>query len=252
MRLSEFTTVELQRVARSVLRRYLDVRAGFLPPAALRQVLSPAAAADLQRLEDLPSLRAVRQSDVGPAVALRLAPKRAYAIAALAGAGGPPVVLSVELAVQGQRLAASRVGESAIRTVSQDQPLGQAPRAFNQPWTSRNQPWVGVDQPRVGPGQPVPQPPAHLRILLGDLPSDPQALGHWVRAAAVIDTYRERYGIDEAGAPFGPEPTDREQQRERDRALDYGLQLARHIEVIEPRQIRGVGREQAPSLDLGF
>ncbi|CAN5320943.1 hypothetical protein BH20ACT8_BH20ACT8_02150 [soil metagenome] len=121
--------------------------------------------------------------------------------------------IASSVAVQGQRLAAVRVGEAESRAPSR-QELPEAPR--------------------IGPGQPVPEPPAHLAGLLGDLPSDPRALGSWAAAAAAIDTYRERYGIDDASSAFGPIPSNPEQRDERERALAYVRQLARDTDAIEP------------------
>ena len=47
MRLVDFTTVELQRVARAVLRCYVEVQTGVAPAAALARFFAPAAAAGL-------------------------------------------------------------------------------------------------------------------------------------------------------------------------------------------------------------
>jgi hypothetical protein len=86
--------------------------------------------------------------------------------------------------------------------------------------------------------------------LLGDVPSDLRALDHWVIAGAIIDTYRERYGIDDASSAFGPMPSDPEQREERERALAYVRQLARDIEAIEPQQERALGRDRPAGPDL--
>lgn len=139
-------------------------------------------------------------------------------------------MLSVELEVQGQRLAAVRVGEAESRAPSREE-LSEAPR--------------------IGPGQPVPEPPAHLEGLLGDLPSDPRALGSWVAAAAAIDTYRERYSIDDATCAFGPIPSNPEQREERERALAYVRQLARDVEAIEPQHERALARDRPTGPELG-
>ncbi len=154
MRLSDFTTVELQRVARALLRSYLDVRTGAAPAAALARFLSPVAAIGLQRLmTDHRGSPSARHGDLGQVTVLRLSPDRAYAIAALARPGeGAREVLSVELKVQGERVAAVRVGEAESRA-RERQDLREIQL--------------------VGPGQPVPEPPAHLVGLLGGVPSDP-------------------------------------------------------------------------------
>ena len=47
MRLVDFTTAELQRVARAVLRCYVEVQSGVAPAAALARFFAPAAAAGL-------------------------------------------------------------------------------------------------------------------------------------------------------------------------------------------------------------
>jgi hypothetical protein len=233
MRLSDFTTVELQRVARALLRSYLDVRTGAAPAAALARFLSPVAAIGLQRLvTDHRGSRSVRHGDLGQVTVLRLSPDRAYAIAALARPGeGAREVLSVELKVQGERVAAVRVGEAESRA-RERQDLREIQL--------------------VGPGQPVPEPPAHLVGLLGGVPSDPHALERWASAAAVIDTYRERYGIDDAGSAFGSIPNDPEQRQERGRALGYVGRLAREVEAIEPKHERAVDQDRQEGPELGL
>lgn len=232
MRLSDFTTVELQRVARVLLRRYLDVQTGATSVAALAQFLSPVAAAGLQRLvTDNRARRTVRHGDIGPVTLLRLGPDRAYAAAALARPGrAAAAVLSVELEIHGQRLATVRIGETESRAPSRQ----KTAEIF-----------------RVGPGQPVPEPPAYLAGLLGGLPGDPRALAQWTSAAAVIDTYRERYGVDDATSAFGPAPSEPEQREERERALAYVRRLARQVEAIEPQEERALGRDRPAGPELG-
>jgi hypothetical protein len=231
MRLRDFTTVELQRIARILLRRYVEVQTGAAPAVALARFLAPVVAADLQRLSADDRARGrVRHSDLGPVSVLRLGADRGYATAALVRPGEEaPAILSVEFEVRGQRLAAVRVGEAESRPSRQELP----------------------EVPRAGPGQPVPEPPAHLAGLLGDLPGKPHALGSWVAAAAAIDTYRERYGIDDVTSAFGLMPSDPEQREERERALAYVRQLAREVEAIEPQQERGLGRDRPASPELG-
>ena len=231
MRLSDFTTVELQRVAQALLRRYVDVRVGAASAAALEPFLHPFAATALQRLSaGGPPVREVGYGDVGPVNVVRLGPDRAYAVAPLAPPGGAaPVVLAVELEVQGPRLAAIRVGEVGSRDLDRR-----------------------VDEvPLVGPGQPVPVAPAHLAGLLGDVPQEPQALERWVHGAAVIDTYRERYGIDDATSAFGPAPEDPDQRQERDRALAYVRELAREVEATEPQHGRSLDPDGSAGRELG-
>lgn len=232
MRLSDFTTVELQRVARTVLRRYLELQGGSGPAVGLARFLAPVAAASLQGLlTNNRARRMVRHGDLGPITVVRLASDRAYATAALPSPGqGGPAVLSVELEVRDQRLAAVRVGEVASRA-----PSGQ--ELAEIPW--------------VGPAQPVPNPPAHLAGLLGGVPTDPRALDRWVTAAAVIDTYRERYGIDDASSAFGSPPANREQRDERKRALAYVREVAKDVETIQPQSERVPGRDRPAGPELG-
>ena len=227
MRLTELTTVELQRLAHHVLRRYLDVTSGAAPPGALAPYLAPAAAAELHRLSDNPPSSAVRHADLGPVTVLRLGPNRAYAATPVAR-GASAEVVSIELEAHGQRIVAVRIGEAATRWQRLQRPV-----------------------PAVGPGQPPPAVPAHLAGLLGDVPSDAAALLRWVAAAAVIDTYRERYGINDVGSSFGPTPTDPEQAQERARALTHVRELAAGIEAIDPQQERGIGREPTAGPELG-
>ncbi len=232
MRLSDLTTVELQRVARAVLRRYLEVQAGAAPAVALTRFLAPVAAAGLQRLMTGNRPRHLaRHADLGPVTVLRLGPDRAYATAALGRSGeGAPTVLSVEFQMQGQRLAAVRVGE------------------VERPERDRR---ARLEAPPIGPGQPIPESPVHSTRLLGDVPSELHALERWVTAVAVIDTYRERYSIDDANSALGPTPHDREQREERERALAYVRQLASEIEALERQQGRALGRDQPPGPELG-
>lgn len=233
MRLSDFTTVELQRVARAVLRRYLEVQAGAAPAVALARFLAPVAGAGLQRLvTDSHPRRLARHADLGPVTLLRLGPDRAYGTAALARPGqeGAPAVLSVELEMQGQRLVAVRVGEVERPELERRERLEVVP---------------------VGRGQSVAEPPTHLAGLLGGIPANPEALARWVSAAAVIDTYRERYGVDDLSSGFGPIPPDPEQLGERERALAYVRQFASEIEAIEPQQGRALGRDQPAGPELG-
>ncbi len=231
MRLSDFTTVELQRVARAILRRYLGLEGGSGPAVGLAPFLAPVAVASLQGLPTNRARRTLGHADLGPVAVLRLGPDRAYATATLTSPGGStPAVLSVELEVRDQRLAAVRVGEAASRAPSR-QELPEIP-------------WVG-------PGQPVPNPPAHLAGLLGGVPSDPRALDRWVSAAAVIDTYRERYGIDDASSAFGSTPANREQRDERERALAYVREVAKDVETIQPQSERVPGRDRPAGPELG-
>ncbi len=232
MRLSDFTTVELQRIARVLLRRYVEVQTGAAPAADLARFLAPVVDADLERLsgEDR-ARRDVRHGNIGPVSVLRLGEDRAYAAAALVGPGQEaPAVLSVELEMVGQRLAVVRIGEAESRAASH--------RDL-------------AETSRIGPGQPVPEPPAHLLVLLGDVPGDPGVLNRWATAAAVIDTYRERYGIDDARSAFGPMPSDAEQREERERALAFVRQVAKEVEAVEPQQQRGLGRDRPAGPELG-
>ncbi len=229
--MSDFTTVELQRVVRAVLRRYLELE-GPGPAVGLARFLVPVAATSLQELlTDSRARRTLRHADLGPVAVLRLGPDRAYATAALTSPGeGAPSVLSVELEVRDQRLAAVRVGEAASRAPSRQE--------FTEiPW--------------VGPGQPVPDAPAHLAGLLGGVPTDPRALDRWVSAAAVIDTYRERYGIDDVGSALGSTPADREHRDERGRALAYVREVAKDVEAIQPQSERALGRDRPAGPELG-
>jgi len=231
MRLSDFTTVELQRVARAILRRYLELEGGSGPAVGLVPFLAPVAVVSLQGLLTNRARRTLRHADLGPVAVLRLGPDRAYATAALTSPGeGAPSVLSVELEVRDQRLAAVRVGEAASRAPSRQE--------FAEiPW--------------VGPGQPIPDAPAQLAGLLGGVPTDPPALDRWVTAAAVIDTYRERYGIDDASSAFGSTPVNREQRDERERALAYVREVAKDVETIQPQSERVPGRDRPAGPELG-
>ncbi len=230
MRLSGFTTVELQRVARVLLRRYLEVQTGAAPAADLGRLLAPVAAAGLHGLLTSQRGRPLRHADLGPITVLRLGPDRAYAMAAMAARGqGRPAVLSVELEVQVQRLVAVRVGETESRAAAQQR----------------------HELSRIGPGQPLPDPPAHMAGLLGDVPSDPRPLDRWVTAAAVIDTYRERYRVDDVTSAFGPVPDDAEQRQERERALAFVRELANEIEAVRPEHERTMGRDRPAGPELG-
>jgi hypothetical protein len=57
-------------------------------------------------------------------------------------------------------------------------------------------------------------PPRYLVAELGGLPASPSARAVWQTAAARIERYRSRYGIDDPKLPLGPEPQEREQRAE--------------------------------------
>lgn len=229
MRISDFTTVELQRVARGVLRCYLEVQAGTRPAAALVPLLTPSAASDLPRLKagNRPRV-SLSHRDLGPVTVLRFGPDRAYAVAAVAPSGErPSTVLSVELVAQGKRVAAPRVGEVESQP-SQDRP---------------------GETPSVGPSQPVPSPPVYMTGLLGHVPHDPHDMHRWAKAAVVIDTYRERYSIEDATSAFGPAPQDAEQRIERERALAYVRDIERQLGPKQPgERSLDQGRVEGPEL----
>jgi hypothetical protein len=65
---------------------------------------------------------------------------------------------------------------------------------------------------RVGPLEDG--PPRYLVAELGGLPASPSARAVWQTAAARIERYRSRYGIDDPKLPLGPEPQEREQRAE--------------------------------------
>ncbi len=235
MTLSDLTTAELQRAARAVMRTYLDVESGRVAASSLRRFLASDAtrhvAAQPARLTVNPG--PLRHDALGPVSLLRLSSDRAYACAA-APLGGTEAwaVVSVELAAEGDRLTAVGVGRVSERSARQDV-------------TDR-------EAPAVGDGQALPDPPPHLGRVLGAIPKDASARVRWLTAAAVIDTYRERYQIDDAHIAFGSQPAEGEQRTERERAVAYTRELVQQIDRAEhDRSIAGVGRDRPPGPELG-
>ena len=230
MTLDHLTRDELARAARAVIRRYLDVETGHRPPEELGQLLSPAAAADLRTHQAPPGSvgRPPRAADLGPASVLRLDSARAYVCAAARVPGTAEwTTIAVELTADQERLRVDRVGRVAAdisREATAEPPA------------------------RVGNGQPPPQTPRHLAGLLGDLPISGEAQARWLTAAAVIDTYRERYDIHDDRSALGAEPRHPEQAAERQRAVDYIRALVREIDRDAPDRTRS--REE-PGRDLG-
>ncbi len=231
MPVSTLTTAELQRTARAVMRAYLDREANRA--ADLDRYLISDAVATLEKSPPHQGTGiGVAHADVGPVSLLRLGPDRAYACAAVPGADPTAwAVLSVELVAQGDRLLAGRVGRVA------------APGHGREP---------GHEAPPVGDEQPLPEPPAHLRGLLGALPENAEARIRCMTAAAVVDTYRERYDVHDPTAALGAQPVDGEQLAERERALAYTRALVAEIDSIEPdRPSRDLGLQRPPGPDLG-
>ena len=234
MPLTDLTTVELERIARHMLRRYLDVRAGVLPPRALAPALGPVtgSATSLDVLTGAGGEAAVGHAHLGPVTVLRLGPSHAYAAAAVTRTARRVDVVSVELEGQGERVMAVRIGEAEVLRPDVTRGTGARP-----------------DAARVGPGQPVPAAPPHLVGLLGKVPADPDRLERWASAAAVIDVYRETYAVDDPRSAFGAAPTNSEQAQARDRAVQYVRAIAAGL-AIEPEQQHGVSRDPADR-DLG-
>jgi hypothetical protein len=89
MPVSEFTTAELQRTARAVMRAYLDREAGRETAAGLARFLTAGAEATLEnRPPRQEPAGSIGHAGVGPVSLLRLGPDRAYACAAVPGARG--------------------------------------------------------------------------------------------------------------------------------------------------------------------
>lgn len=80
---------------------------------------------------------------------------------------------------------------------------------------------LGVAEPRRAPASCVPAP--HLFSALGPRPAAAEGQPVWQRAAAAIDHYRGRWGIDGDRRPLGAD-------REHLAGLPY-LRLAEHLEV---------------------
>ena len=219
MPLSAMSTVDLQRVAVVVMRRYLDAEARPDAAAALDAVLVPG------ELEpELPGdadPRSIRHSRIGPVVVTRLGPHHVYATAP-AGTG---MVLEAELVEVAGRVHVRNVGPLQ----AQD-----------------------VERQRRGAllGPPV---PAHLSEVLHDAPRAERQRERWLTAAAVIDTYRERQGIDDAVASLGELPARPYAREQRQRALRHLLAVATELQRDEPgrRRTRDLRRDRSgPELGL--
>lgn len=232
MTLEEYGTVALQRVAAAVMRAYLDYDAG-LGSEPLRRFLTSEAEASLD--ERQPPVRpepSAWHASVGPYAVLRLDGDRTYVCAGVLQPGGVSTVLAVELVERDGALRAARIGRAAEAATS-DASLPEQPRL-------------------VGDGQPPPEPPPHLRAMLGDFPDTGEARERWLLGAAVVDTYRERHGVHDAGVALGDHPEDAEQRAERDRAVQYLRVLASEIARLEPdRATEPPAREATRDRELG-
>ena len=195
--LTDLTTAELQRLARHMLRRYLDATTTG-DPASLTRLLARDALLAAERLTAAAQRdRSVRHADLGPVAVLRLGPDRVYAAAQVLRDGAVDAVVCAHIGVEQGRIVALRIGE--------------ATHSINH----------HAEAAAVGPGQPPPRPPAYLTGILGDLPTDPHTAQSWLSAAAVIDTYRQRHHITDTTSALGPTAHDPEQAEERQRAVDH-------------------------------
>lgn len=225
--MTDFTRPELQRVARAVLRRYCDVRAGAASPGSLAAWLTPAAARSAMQLAIRASDPTVTHARLGPVVLVCADSRRAAAVSPLEPSQeGALSVLMVELEVIGDRLAARRLGE-----LGPEIGRGHSPRAS-----------------LVGPGQPAPDLPPYAESLVGQPHGEGNALDVWAAATSVIDTYRERYGVTDASSAFGRQPDDREQRLERDRALDYVRAVSHELPAAPARETRPAPGRRGPEL----
>lgn len=226
--MQDLTTVELQRVAKAVLRGYLDIEAGQPAGSVLRRLLAAGAPAPLPAPPSAVGQPGVRHSDLGPVSVLRLGGGRAYACAAAREPGTDAwTALSTELDSAGDRLRVLRLGR--VGDAAAIQRSGEAQR------------------PVIGDGQLPPAPPPHLAQLLGEIPTVEEARDSWLIAAAVIDTYRERHGIDDERSALGPRPADAEQSAERQRAVACTRQLVTDIDRLEPDRSRGQDTRDEPA-----
>jgi hypothetical protein len=233
MTLERYSTAALRVAAAAVMRAYLDHDAGH-DSGRLRRFLTPEAAAALD--EHQPSLDPAAASTyvaIGPYSALRLDADRAYVCAGVLQPDGGEAVLAVELVGRGGALRAARVGRVAQ---ADERQRDSRPR----------------DVALVGDGQPAPDPPAHMRALLGDLPDSQGARERWLLGAAIIDTYRERHDVHDVELALGGQPEEPEQRAERDQAAGYLRELVRQINGLEPdHAAKTPTRDAGRSNDLG-
>jgi hypothetical protein len=75
----------------------------------------------------------------------------------------------------------------------------------------------------------VAERPAWTREALGDRPERPSDARRWDNAARTIARYRIEYEIPNDGDPLGPQPADREQRADYQRAQRAREQLAREL-----------------------
>jgi hypothetical protein len=229
MTLEQYGTSALQITAAAVMRAYLAYEAGQ-GSEVLRRYLTSGAAAALEG--GMPNRdHAVAPSGIalGPYAVLRLDANRAYVCAGLLHPDRHDGVLAVELAHEGGRLLAARVGR-ATETMAPGR--GAAP--YPDP---------------VGDSQPPPESPAHLRTVLGEFPDTPDGRHLWLLGAAIITTYRERYDLHHASLALGDPPEEVEQRTERDRAIAYLREITRDIARLEPDRpidtpVKDASREQ--------
>lgn len=200
---TELSTTELRRMARLALRTYLDIAAGRQPGAAGARLLgdTPTPAE--------PPPAALAHGQLGPVTVVRYRDERAYAAAAVRqDAGRPYGLVAAELAA-----AAGAWRATGLTYVPDARRVRDADR------------WA------LGPDVP-----AYLQSVLGAVPDHHGARERWALAAALVDDYRQTWGIDDERSTFGPAPTDPEQRRERTRALELTRRLVHEIDAIEPHR----------------
>lgn len=231
MTLERYPTVVLQRCAAAVMRAYLDYDAGH-GAESLRRWLTVDAASSLGDQPAAPTPGAVGlRAAIGPFGVLRLDPDRVYICASVLHPDDGDTVLATELVARDGAVQAARVGRAAGAPGAPPHDRESAP---------------------VGDGQPPPEAPEYLRGLLGDVREDLESLQRWLVGAAVIDTYRERYGIYDAELGLGPQPDDPEQRAERDHAVAYLRTLARELNRPDSDLAAELhGREPDLGPDLG-
>ena len=104
---------------------------------------------------------------------------------------------------------------------------------------------IGVAEPLHRRGAVVPAP--HLLRVLGPRPIDPRTHEVWVGAAAVIDAYRGRWGLDRATESLGIDTAPGLASLPAARLADH-VRTARHVEAARAR----LGRRDSVGVELGL
>jgi hypothetical protein len=83
--------------------------------------------------------------------------------------------------------------------------------------------------------------PNYLRDAVGERPKTPSERGAWKQAVEAVETYRQRWGINDPGSALGQEPRTRTQKRDR-AEVESQLSQQRESAITNEREAPSVER----------